>query len=289
LNQRARQASLAVERDIDSHPRVAQAGGNRCGQLLVVLDHKHPHSQLLCGQGSAAVFQRCFAGDAKQNRFLSRRAKQGRNSRSRRTDPDEDAHPGSRPEGDRMAPSIHTKRLTPSRTHLLTAAALLSGVLVAGCGGGSTSPAGGASPSASAASAVESGVALSMCIRSHGVPNFPDPKVSGHTIRMGSPRTMESPAFQSALRSCQRLLPKGAPGPEASSSQAQARMLEVSACMRKHGISGFPDPTTSPPSNPGNSAIVDSGGYFLAIPKSIDTNSPAFKQAAAACNFGPGR
>jgi hypothetical protein len=63
-------------------------------------------------------------------------------------------------------------------------------------------------------------------------------------------------------------------------------MLEVSACMRKHGISGFPDPTTSPPSNPaGYSGIIGNGGYYLAIPKSIDTNTPAFEQASAACNL----
>ncbi len=86
----------------------------------------------------------------------------------------------------RMPYSIHTKRLTPPRARLLTAAALLSGVLVAGCGGSSPSPTGGASTSASAASAVESGVAFTRCIRSHGVPNFPDPKVSGQTVRMGS-------------------------------------------------------------------------------------------------------
>ncbi len=173
---------------------------------------------------------------------------------------------------------------------LLTAAALLSGVLVAGCGGSSTSTTGGASTSASAAIAVESGVAFSKCIRSHGVPNFPDPKVSGQTVRMGSPSIVRSPAFQSAAHSCQRLLPKGPPSSGPPSTQTQSRMLEVSACMRKHGISGFPDPSTSPPSNPaGNSAIIGSGGYFLAIPKSIDTSSPAFKQAAAACNFGPGR
>jgi hypothetical protein len=189
-----------------------------------------------------------------------------------------------------MPSSIHTNKLTPPRARLLTAAALLCGVLVAGCGGISTSPTGGASTSASAASTVESGVAFSRCIRSHGVPSFPDPKVSGQTVRMGSPRTIESPAFQSTLRSCQSLLPKGPPGPEPPSGQAQTRMLTVSACMRKHGISGFPDPSTSPPSNPaGNSAVIGSGGYYLAIPKSIDTNSPAFHQAAAACNFGPGR
>jgi hypothetical protein len=188
-----------------------------------------------------------------------------------------------------MPYSIHVKRLIPPRARLLIAAALLSGALMAGCGGSSPSATGGASTSASAASAVESGVAFARCIRSHGVPNFADPKVSGQTVRMGSPRTIESPAFQSALHSCQSLLPKGAPSSEASSPQEQARILGVSACMRKHGISGFPDPSTSPPNPAGNSAILGRGGYYLAIPKSIDTNAPAFKRAAGACNFGPGR
>jgi hypothetical protein len=185
-----------------------------------------------------------------------------------------------------MPYSTHTKRLTPPRARLLTAVALLSGVLVAGCGGNSPSPTGGASTSASAASAVESGVAFTRCIRSHGVPNFPDPKVSGQQVRMGSPSTVQSPAFQSAAHSCQRLLPKGPPNSEPPSSQAQSRMLEVSACMRKHGISGFPDPSTSPPSNPASyNGIMGNGGYYLAIPKSIDTSSSAFEQASAACNL----
>jgi hypothetical protein len=188
-----------------------------------------------------------------------------------------------------MPLSIHARRLNSSRAYL-PAAALLSGMLLAGCGGSSPNSTGGASTSASATSAVESGVAFSRCIRSHGVPNFADPKVSGQTVRMGSRRAIESPAFQSALHSCQSLLPKGSPNSGPPSTQAQARMLEVSGCMREHGISGFPDPTTSPPSNSaGNSAMVASGGYYLAIPKSIDTSSAEFERAAAACNFGPGR
>jgi hypothetical protein len=66
-------------------------------------------------------------------------------------------------------------------------------------------------------------------------------------------------------------------------------MLQISQCMRRHGISSFPDPQTgSPPSNPvGYSAILGRDGYFLAIPSSIDTRSPAFTQAATACKFGP--
>lgn len=187
--------------------------------------------------------------------------------------------------GNPIGISLHTKRLTPQRARLLTAAALLSGLLMTGCGGSSPSTTGSASTSASAASVVESGVAFARCIRSHGAPNFPDPKVSGQQIRMGSAATLQSPAFQSAAHSCQRLLPKGPPG-SGPSPQAQAQMLEVSACMRKHGISGFPDPSTSPPSSSaGNSGIIGSGGYYLAIASSIDTRSPAFERAAAACKL----
>jgi hypothetical protein len=67
-------------------------------------------------------------------------------------------------------------------------------------------------------------------------------------------------------------------------------MLGTSDCMRRHGISGFPDPTAAAPSNSDDyGAVVAGGGYYLAIPKSVDINSPAFGRAAAACNFGPGR
>jgi hypothetical protein len=184
-----------------------------------------------------------------------------------------------------LAFSIDAKRPTAPRARLLTAA-LLSGALVAGCGGSSPISTGGASTSASAASAVESGVAFARCIRSHGVPSFPDPKVTGQTVRMGSPSTVRSPAFPSAVHSCQRLLPKGSPSSEPPSPRAQARMLGVSACMRRHGISGFPDPSTSPPSSSaGNSAILGGDGYYLAIPKSIDTSSSAFERAAVACSL----
>ena len=135
-------------------------------------------------------------------------------------------------------------------------------------------------------------LAFAKCMRSHGVPNFPDPKVSGNSIQILGPSSgisVQSPAFQSAQTSCKHLLPGGGPGSGPPSAQAHAHLLQISECMRRHGISSFPDPHTgSPPSNPvGYSAIIANGGYFLAIPSSIDPRSPAFKQAAAACNFGP--
>jgi hypothetical protein len=58
--------------------------------------------------------------------------------------------------------------------------------------------------------------------------------------------------------------------------------------MRAHGISGFPDPATSPPSSlAGYSVVLSQNGAVIAIPNSVDVHSPAFKQAAGRCNFGP--
>ncbi len=62
--------------------------------------------------------------------------------------------------------------------------------------------------------------------------------------------------------------------------------LEVSECMRRHGVSGFPDPTLTMPSNPTDYSLVeDMDGVVLAVPSTINLGSPAFKEAAAACGF----
>jgi hypothetical protein len=66
------------------------------------------------------------------------------------------------------------------------------------------------------------------------------------------------------------------------------QMLAVSKCMRAHGVSSFPDPTLGPPpsSPPEFSIAMGRGGVSLLVPNTIDVTSPAFKQAAAACQFG---
>ena len=59
--------------------------------------------------------------------------------------------------------------------------------------------------------------------------------------------------------------------------------------MRAHGLRSFPDPTTSPPSTlPATNAVFLGGpdGSFSLTASMVQ--SPAFKQAATACNFGPG-
>ncbi len=65
-------------------------------------------------------------------------------------------------------------------------------------------------------------------------------------------------------------------------------MLKVSQCMRRHGISDFPDPLTSVPSDAlaGTTGVIsDIDGVILVFPSTIDEQSPQFTQAAAACAF----
>jgi hypothetical protein len=173
-------------------------------------------------------------------------------------------------------------------------------VLVSACGGSpgsqvaklasvtrsSTTP---GSTGAPATGKYAASLAYSRCVRSHGVPSFPDPKQVGGGIEVSGSApgiNPQSPLFLSAERSCRHLLPGGGQTTRAGQQQALARMLRISQCMRTHGISGFPDPTLSPPSSrAGYSQVSSNGVAWLAVPDSIDVRSPAFEQAAAACNL----
>lgn len=168
-----------------------------------------------------------------------------------------------------------------ARSTAAVLAALLGAMTIAACGSS-----GGAPSSTLARDAVR----FSECMRSHGVPNFPDPSSGGgggFHIQIGSGIKPFSPAFKAAQAACHKLLPGGGPGNGPPSAQARAQMLAISTCMRAHGITGFPDPTTTPPNSPnGPGAVLGRGGVFLSIPGTINTESPAFKRAATACHFG---
>jgi hypothetical protein len=166
-------------------------------------------------------------------------------------------------------------------------AAVSCAVVIAACG--SSDPSQPGSGRGTEGALFAAALNYASCMRSHGVPNYPDPKARGHSVELGgSGIDPQSPAFQSARQSCQHLLVGGGPGSAHPSAQDQAQMLHLSQCMRQHGLTGFPDPTLTPPSNPADySAVIGRNGVVIAIPKSIDTSSPAFKQAATACNFNP--
>jgi hypothetical protein len=156
---------------------------------------------------------------------------------------------------------------------------------LAACGGPTINPTttGAASPAR-----YSQGLKFSECMRSHGVPNFPDPTSGGGIqIPTGSGINPFSPAFKAARKVCGRFLPNGGSGNQHPTAQAIAAARQTSECMRVHGVTDFPDPTTKPPSNPaGYSILQNRGGVILAVPNTINPESPVFVQAGKACHFG---
>jgi hypothetical protein len=129
-------------------------------------------------------------------------------------------------------------------------------------------------------------------MRSHGVPNFPDPSTGSggglqiqqsHRAGSGSSLTVNgvsvsSPAFHSAMEACQKVLPNGGHPTAAQTAQARAAALAMSRCMRSHGVPNFPDPTFR--SGPGGGVGI---GITFGPGSGIDPNSPAFQAAQKAC------
>ena len=118
-------------------------------------------------------------------------------------------------------------------------------------------------------------------MRSHGVPNFPDPSPGGPSV-IPSWINPQAPAFASAQKACAKFLGGRSGGGTASENLA---LLKLSKCMRAHGLPSFHDPTSSPPPAPpagsrtGNAVGI--GGVYLVFPP----QSPALKRAAADCGF----
>jgi hypothetical protein len=158
------------------------------------------------------------------------------------------------------------------------AVAATSSLLAAGCGGAPPGVASVAS-STTAGTATQNGmVAYSACMRSNGVPNFPDPTSSG-----GIPKQAAVSAFQAvsnaraqaAQNSCRHLLPAGGSlsGKASQPVTVQDRQdyLKAAACLRAHGFTDFPDPTFQ------NNSVQTN------IPSTINQDSPEFKGAATIC------
>ena len=113
-----------------------------------------------------------------------------------------------------------------TKTKLSVAVLASAALLLAGCGGGSSSSNGGVarlgssteSSTATGKGATSPGsgspeaaaLAFAQCMRSNGLPNFPDPKAGGgflfHTSAGVDP---SSPAFKAAQAKCKKFLPEG--------------------------------------------------------------------------------
>jgi hypothetical protein len=150
--------------------------------------------------------------------------------------------------------------------------AVTCSLVSAACGssGGSSNATGTAGTGGSSRHA--SLLKFSTCMRSHGVPNFPDPRSGGGLIiGSGSGISPQSPAFQSAQQSCKKLLPGG--GPPRTVPEAQRKAAIANAhCIRTHGVPNYPDPT-----------FPAGGGIAVAIGPGNNPQSPAVQKAQKAC------
>jgi hypothetical protein len=128
-----------------------------------------------------------------------------------------------------------------ARNRLAALALIATVTVVSACGssGGAGSTAG-----------TQKGAKFAQCMRTNGVSQFPDPNSSGgftlDSIANGSGIDVNAPAFEQALKACQSLEPAGFTGTPRSSQQQQAA-LGFAACMRRNGVSDFPDPVEGQP------------------------------------------
>jgi hypothetical protein len=128
---------------------------------------------------------------------------------------------------------------------------------LAGCGGTRASENDRSSAGASPTS--PSGRAYSVCLRSHGVPNFPDPGRGGQLPKADAQRLGVSDAtLRAAQHACRGVVPN--PGavinagsvdqcmtvgvcPRNLVGQVLNEELDFARCMRSHGVPNWPDPS----------------------------------------------
>jgi hypothetical protein len=169
---------------------------------------------------------------------------------------------------------------TPARSRLgAVCAAICCALALAACGSSTKLTSVGASVSTSL-------VKYSECMRSHGVPDFPDPSTSqgpnafgidGYNFDIPANLNSHSPAYESADKNCRNGIGGDRGGPArnpAHAAKARQAALVHAVCMRQHGVPNFPDPTVT---GSAQGITVRSGAT------GIDPRSAAFQQAQKIC------
>jgi len=144
--------------------------------------------------------------------------------------------------------------------------------VLAGCGGGTNTPAVanlGATTSTSASRPIVPGGGsfqlFIQCMTRHGVSATSGPGGRGISIVTDVGQAQ----LDAAQTVCRRYMPGGGPPPLTPAQRAQDRqaLLTFAKCIRAHGVPNFPEPTGDGVLDPGN----------------VDTGSPRFKTAMTAC------
>jgi hypothetical protein len=112
-------------------------------------------------------------------------------------------------------------------------------------------------------------------MRSHGVPNFPDPAGGDATTKQAAIRAFKEVSNSEVLgaqTACKHLQPNGGQLSRAQLAQRLSDLLAFAHCIRTHGVQSFPDPTSS----------GELTHEMLAM-AGVDVHTPAVLQAADAC------
>jgi hypothetical protein len=167
------------------------------------------------------------------------------------------------------------------RRLLLPTSVVVVAVFAAGCGSNGRSPrvASITASTATSATTTQSGaVAFSGCMRSHGVPSFPDLPSPGARSPKPTLQQLGVSAAQlhAAASACAHLVPAGSGGAPQQTAQEQrtqvADALSFARCMRDHDVTRFPDPSAQ-----GELSVE------MVQAQGIDVHSPAVLQAVQAC------
>jgi hypothetical protein len=159
------------------------------------------------------------------------------------------------------------------RAALVVAIAVLA-LLAAGCGGGgSPGAASGTSSTTTATTSTQDGaLAFARCLRSHGLPKWPDPTNGGAFDKSKLQQTGYSISQVRAVEDgpCKHLQPASPAAPTITAAD-RADYLKAAECMRSHGVPNFPDPR------------FQDGNVQTNIPSSIDQDASQFRSAATVC------
>jgi hypothetical protein len=164
---------------------------------------------------------------------------------------------------------MNDKRCGSRGLRRAVALAVLAGAaLVTAACSAPTPSVGGTATTESAA--YRANIAFAQCMRTHGVPNFPDPGPSTSFQVSGAPvGAAAATTSGKAYNTCSHLLPNGSISNNGQvTTQELSEAVTLAQCLRTHGEPSFPDPT------------VVNGSLNFAF---TGVNSPQFQAAVSAC------
>jgi hypothetical protein len=177
---------------------------------------------------------------------------------------------------------LRRPRPSAARTAAAIIAVAVWILLAAACSDSAAPTDPGSSAKAGGAASTQLGISYASCVRSHGVPKYPDP-ARGNELADGLPKVslpqlqVSQAQYQAAQNACAHLLPNGGQMTQPQSQQDLTAMRRYAQCMRSHGAPTWPDPTYDPAAG---------WGFNLVGVRGFDPNSAQIDSKMDTCSHG---